>query len=70
MQKQLYEWRKKQGLTQVQVGNMLGLAQASYCRIENGTRSIEPIIAKKIEQISGGKVKRKHLRPDIFGAIE
>jgi len=45
--------RKRRGLKQRQVGEMLGITESGYCLIEQGKRSISPATAMRLGEILG-----------------
>lgn len=60
----LRAWREGEGLTQAQVGALLGVTQQAYGRYENG-REPEPAIARRIVHVSKGAVTMD----DLYGAV-
>ena len=49
----LIDTRKKLGMTQGEVAERVGIAQPSYCEIENGASRPRPETAKKIGNVLG-----------------
>jgi DNA-binding transcriptional regulator YdaS (Cro superfamily) len=64
----LERYMKENGISQVEMAQMLGVHQSLISQWVNKTRPIAPIKAKDIEEATGGKIKRHQLRPDIFDA--
>lgn len=60
----LTDYREIFGLSQRELADTLGLTRWAVNAIENGRRQPSPILAVRIEQITG--VPREDLRPDIF----
>lgn len=48
MNNAMKEYREKEGLTQLQMAEKLGIAVSTYNMIENGKRGVSVISAKKI----------------------
>lgn len=53
--------------SQAEAARRLGCTPGLVWQWINGIRPISPIMARKIEDASGGIVRREILRPDIFG---
>jgi DNA-binding transcriptional regulator YdaS (Cro superfamily) len=48
----------------------LGISRTWMALIVNGQRLPSPELSLEIERYTNGKVKRRELRPDVFGAIK
>lgn len=60
----LRAYRKSRGLSQTEAARALGVESKGYiCDIEKGRRPASLLLALKIEQWSGGKVKAATLNP-------
>jgi DNA-binding transcriptional regulator YdaS (Cro superfamily) len=53
--------------TKAKMAEDLGITRTWLSLILSGTRLPSPVLATAIEKYTKGKVKRKILRPDIFG---
>lgn len=67
-------YRKKHGLTQSEFAALLGNAgypatQSLISQWENGTVALTGDRCAQVERVTGGKVKRRTLRPDLFGRV-
>lgn len=51
------EWRKKEGLKQSDVAGDLGISQGTYSRYERKQTPMPPLLARKLIDISKGKLK-------------
>jgi len=47
----------------------LGVSKTWLSLVISNKRKCSPKLARQIERITAGLVKRKDLRPDVFGAI-
>lgn len=52
--------------TQKDLARALGITQPAVSQMLAGTRPIPAIRARQVEQATGGKVRKEHLRPDVF----
>lgn len=68
MSKSLKIARQKNGLTQHQLAERVGVTRWWINRIELGERQASPHIAMKLREVLGKSVKLSELRPDIWGA--
>lgn len=59
---------KKHGLSQQEFASQLGVSQGMVWQWLNGRSRITAERAKQIEQATGGYIKRRDLRPDVFAA--
>lgn len=57
----LGDWRRRRGLTQLQLSDALATTLSSVCRYENGTRIPEPEMMRKIYVFTEGSIS-----PDNF----
>lgn len=53
LRKWLIEKRKSKGFAGTEVARQAGISQAEYSRIENGTRTPRPKVAKRIADMLG-----------------
>lgn len=60
------DYRKKNGLTQAELAEQLGVSRSFVGLVEAGERQIDPVDVALWERVTG--VSRKRLRPDVFGA--
>ena len=63
--KELTAWREKQGLTQVQLANILGVTKACISRWESGDRPISPYLhltLKCLKVKKGGESKKRGMK--------
>lgn len=58
-------WVKETGGLEA-AGKALGLHPTVVCRYANGSRPVPPKRAVEIEEITGGRVTRSDLRPDLW----
>lgn len=70
----LAAYRKDAGLSQAKLAELLTAAgfpatQSLVSQWEAGTVEIPPERCAQVEQVTGGKVRRVDLRPDIFGPL-
>ena len=56
------------GLTQEKFAELLDVTPGAVWQWLNGRTKVDPKRATEIERITGGKIKRHELRPDVFGA--
>ncbi len=64
----LERYRKRHGLTQKAMGDLLGLSHVSIWRIEQGSQPVSAELAKRIEQVTSGEVFRlAALYPTEYG---
>lgn len=56
-------------LSQKEFGDLTGVSQGMVWQWLNGIRQISPERAAIIERRTGGKLKRRQLRPDVFGKV-
>ena len=66
----LTRYRNANRLNITQLAELLKTSKANVSRWEAGTRKPSPKAAMKIEVLTKGKVKRVHLRPDVYGAAQ
>lgn len=59
-------YMKRHGLSQQEFADQLGVSQGMVWQWLNGYRPISAERAKKIEYATGGVIKRRELRPDVF----
>jgi len=64
----LRDYLSANGLSASAFAGMVGTAQPTISRILNGKRRPSPSMAREIERITGGKVRRHELRPDLWDA--
>ena len=57
----LKKWRQKKGLTQKDVGDLLGVSRFQISHLENGDRFCSLEMARKIEILSDGLVRIKEV---------
>lgn len=63
----LSEYLEQENLTQEAFAELLGVTQGA---VNYWIRAkIPPDRAREIEELTGGKLKREDLRPDLFGPI-
>jgi transcriptional regulator with XRE-family HTH domain len=67
MTKSLKTARQKNGLTQQQLADRVGVTRWWINRIELGERQASPQVAKKIHSALSNYIKLSDLRPDIWG---
>lgn len=67
--KTLRQYRIRAGLSTDEFAKTLGIAESTLRSYENGNRPIKPEVARLIEEVTRGQVRREELRPDVFGAI-
>jgi transcriptional regulator with XRE-family HTH domain len=67
MTKSLKTARQKNGLTQQQLADRVGVTRWWINRIELGERKASPQVAKKIHSALSDYIKLSDLRPDIWG---
>jgi transcriptional regulator with XRE-family HTH domain len=67
MTKSLKTARKKNGLTQQQLADRVGVTRWWINRIEIGERQASPQVAKKIHAALSNHITLSDLRPDIWG---
>jgi transcriptional regulator with XRE-family HTH domain len=67
MSKSLKTARLKNGLTQYQLAERVGVTRWWINRIELGERQASPQTAIKLREVLGKSVKLSDLRPDIWG---
>lgn len=60
---------KKLG-SKTEMAKALGISRTWLALIVNGQRVPSPSLSLEIERYTHGKVKRKELRPDVFGALK
>lgn len=60
---------KKLG-AKTEMAKALGISRTWMALIVNGQRLPSPELCLEIERYTNGKVKRKELRPDVFGALK
>lgn len=61
----LRTWRQSVGLTAEEAGNLIGVSNVQWGRIENGTRQVAADKVLEVERVTG--ISRHDLRPDVFG---
>ena len=57
---------KKYGLSQQEFANQLKVSQGLVWQWINGRTRIKAERAKQIEEVTGGAIRRRDLRPDLF----
>lgn len=57
----------KQGLSQQEFGKLIGVTQSLVSRWYKDSRYVSAEKAVVIEQKTNGKIRRKDLRPDLWG---
>lgn len=57
---------KKKGLTQADFARLVGVSQPLVWRWVNKPETVSPRMAKRIEEVTGGLIKRRHLKPELF----
>lgn len=62
----LKAYRIKEGLKQTDLAKLLQCTQGFIALVEKGDRAPDPITAGTWEVLTGGKLKREVLRPDVF----
>lgn len=67
MTKSLKTARKKNGLTQQQLAERVGVTRWWINRIELGERQASPQVAKRIQAILSNHLTLSDIRPDIWG---
>jgi len=67
MTKSLKTARQKNGLTQQQLADRVGVTRWWINRIELGERQASPQVAKKIHLALSNYIELSDLRPDIWG---
>jgi transcriptional regulator with XRE-family HTH domain len=67
MTKSLKTARQKNGLTQQQLADRVGVTRWWINRIEIGERQASPQVAKKIQAALSRHITLSDLRPDIWG---
>lgn len=67
MSKSLKTARQKNGLTQHQLAELVGVTRWWINRVEIGERQPSPLVAKKIVAELGDHITLADLRPDIWG---
>jgi len=60
---------KKLG-AKTEMADALGISRTWMALIVNGQKVPSPELSLEIERYTKGKVKRKELRPDVFGALK
>lgn len=60
----LKTFRLKNNLTQVEMGELLGMSQGAICNVEGGRRAIGATSVARISQLTG--LSKNELRPDLF----
>ena len=60
----LKTFRLKNNLTQVEMGELLGMSQGAICNVESGRRNIGAKALSKISLLTG--IAKSQLRPDLF----
>lgn len=53
--------------SQKALADAIGVSQAYVSHFMTGRRTVTPELCVRIEKATRGKVKRKTIRPDIFG---
>lgn len=61
----LREWRRTNGKSLEEAGNLIGVTGVQWHRYESGARRVPGDKAIMVESVTG--VSRHELRPDIFG---
>lgn len=56
--------------SKVALANALGISKTWMALIIHGRALASPELAREIERATNGKVKRKDLRPDVFGGVK
>jgi transcriptional regulator with XRE-family HTH domain len=51
------EWRKSEGVTQMQAASAFGVSQAAVCAFEQGEHRFREEVAFKVEEFTGGAIK-------------
>lgn len=57
---------KKHSLSQAAFGKQVGVSQGMVWQWLNQQRPIGAKVAKRIDENTGGEIKKEKLRPDIF----
>lgn len=67
MQK-LREWRTNSDrkLSLAEAGALVGVSGVQWNRLENGRRTISPLMARKLETVTG--IPKEELLPAVYGA--
>jgi transcriptional regulator with XRE-family HTH domain len=65
----LRAYRQAQKLSAAEFAKQLGIAEATLRSFENGTRPITAERAKEIEEVTGGRLTRRKLLPELFGPV-
>lgn len=64
---ELADYLEENGLSQEAFAKSVDVTQGAVSQWLTGATKISPEIAKKVERVTAGKVRREDLRPDIFG---
>ena len=64
---ELKEWLNKQRLSEYKFAQRYKISQPYLNQLVNGRRRAGTKTIRFIEEVTGGAVNRKHLRPDIWG---
>lgn len=62
-------YRQANELTMTAFAAVVGVKKATVSRWESGHRKVDPARALEIEKLTGGKLNRTALRPDLYGGM-